>query len=274
MVYWNSSEDAIRRLESELYEARRTVLSLLPEPIEKLLSGYYSCNVRQESYRWERDVADAIIQQATLLPPTPYGSDRAYCPLCKEGSSGPYKEGFAVPGGLRRHLLGEGNTFHCRVMKAALSMARDHWNDKFRLQEEEEERRRQATLRQRREVEVKYVIAPEDPPCLVDEDLFGNEARTPDELLWAEDRLKELGFTLSVDGVTKTWTRETDDVVIFADHRTRGHIEFRVYKKPPPKRGRRRGTIQMIRIQDSWKHDIKQKFDVRLADAIQLLFRT
>jgi hypothetical protein len=103
------------------------VLDLLPEPTQHVLKGYYSCKSRQETYRWEQDVAKNLAASATILPhdKRSFFSDRAYCPLCGVGSTGPYTEGFSVPEGLMRHLLGSGNVTPCLVMKVVLGLARD-----------------------------------------------------------------------------------------------------------------------------------------------------
>jgi hypothetical protein len=139
---WNNpAEDAIRRLKSDLYEARTTIIELMPEDIQRLLTSYYSCESRQQTYGWAESVADEIVESAEVLPRQQgfYFSDRAYCPLCGHGSESPYESGFAVPEGLRRHLVGWGNTRQCRVMEAALYLAGDYWHDKFHAAEQAEE---------------------------------------------------------------------------------------------------------------------------------------
>lgn len=51
---------------------------------------------------------------------------RALCPLCKQGAQGTRDlKGYAVPDGLRRHLLGELNSRQCVVFGAAEAIARD-----------------------------------------------------------------------------------------------------------------------------------------------------
>jgi hypothetical protein len=128
-AYTHPPDDRTRRLEDELDQTCRTVLHLMPENVRELLESYSACESRDETHRWDDTVAEQITAFAKVLPRQgPYSSDRAYCPLCGEGSQSPYESGFTLPEGLRRHLVGYGNTHLCRVMRAALCLARQHWN--------------------------------------------------------------------------------------------------------------------------------------------------
>jgi len=101
--------EIIRRLRDELYEARWALitLGLIPEEAQRLLRGYSRCELREETYRWERDAADGVIALAKPLPPEHVYeiTDRFLCPLCGEGSTTIYYTGFTAEG-LRRHLIG------------------------------------------------------------------------------------------------------------------------------------------------------------------------
>ncbi len=84
---WQARDD-IRQLRDELYRARRTVLSLLPEGVEGLLQTYYDCRSLGDLSRWERDCADRIMELAQLRTAQEMGeyasfSDRALCPLVR-----------------------------------------------------------------------------------------------------------------------------------------------------------------------------------------------
>src|SRR5688572_12706949 len=119
-MWQQSPDDEIRKLRSELYSARRTIVDLMPDKISQLLGDYYRCDTRIDLHRWHGEVIDAIVEMASPLAGLRDSyfhapRARAYCPLCGDGSQGPYEEGFALPEGLRRHLAGWGNCRQCRV---------------------------------------------------------------------------------------------------------------------------------------------------------------
>src|SRR5688572_5930604 len=105
----------------------------MPEEIERLLNGYYSCRARSETQGWIAETASEIVSLAKILPDESSWnlSERAYCPLCGDGAQS-HEHGFTVPEGLSRHLLGLGNTRECRVFGVALSLARSYWRREFK----------------------------------------------------------------------------------------------------------------------------------------------
>lgn len=107
-----SSEHEIRLLKSDLHMARHAIIELMPDEIGQLLRGYYSCTSRSEGDAWKACVVDSLIERAigSAPPPNMLGEQRSMCPLCGQGSSSPYVEGYSLPEGLRRHLVGWGNT--------------------------------------------------------------------------------------------------------------------------------------------------------------------
>lgn len=133
----NSHHERIRGLEIDLYEARRTIIKLMSKDIQEILMSYYSCSTPEDSSRWADITADRIIAFAETKSATEmgeYGSitPRAICPLCKGDSLNPFgAKGFAVPEGLRRHLLGLHNSQKCQVFGAAHALARACLNEKF-----------------------------------------------------------------------------------------------------------------------------------------------
>lgn len=268
-----SPEDRIRRLEADLYEARRTILDLMPEPIRDTLSGYYGCKSRQDTYAWESEAIDFVISQAKILSSQEgsYLSDRACCPLCGGETTSPYERGFSVPEGLRRHLSGWGSSPRCSVMNAALKLAGDCWDEKFSEAEEQEELAKQRRLAERRRTETLFRVDPTSAALLLDEFLgYGASPRNEEQLSWAEQRLESLGFRVSVEGQTKMYFDERPRHIVVADPRTIGHIGFRVYKKPLPKGRRVAGRSRSYRVfqmQDSWKHDIKAKYEKRVSES-------
>jgi hypothetical protein len=268
------AEEEIRRLESELDEARSAIIELMPDEVAQTLGSYIHCETREQTHGWEGDVADRIIELAKVLPHKHvYDQDRAYCPLCGQGSSSPYTEGFSVPEGLSRHLTGYGNVRQCVVMAAATRLARDYWHRQFHESEEKERSEKQALLAQRKKTETLYRVRPDEEPGLIDGGRsYLERARTPDELAWAEQRLSELGFEMTVEGNVKAYICRRDGFVIYADPRTYGEIMFRVFKEPVPKHSRvsRIRLEPWFRLKDAWKNDIGGKFEARLAEATKL----
>ncbi|CAI8823485.1 hypothetical protein [Methylocaldum szegediense] len=269
-------EEKINALEDRLREARYTILNLVPKEAQEALKSYLSCESRQETYGWLDRTAETIVSLAQILAPEKgsYFSDRAYCPLCGGESTSPYERGFAVPEGLRRHLVGWGNTRPCAVLEAAFALAKEYWHEKFHAEEQIEKAQEEERRRQRKASEVLYRIAPDREPELIDEGfIFGGTFRNESELAWAEQRLAYLGFQITCEDNVKSYTSEMENWVIYADPRVNGKIEFRAYKKPLPKKARgphvRTGISGYFYLMDSWKHDLRKKYESRLLKAIR-----
>jgi hypothetical protein len=268
-------EETIKRIKEELYEARRIIINLMPEEAQTVLNSYSSCASRKETYGWQYNTAEMIIALAKKLPPEggSYLSDRAYCPLCGEGSSSPYESGFTFPEGLRRHLVGYGNMHQCNVMEAANRLAGEYWSDRFHAAEKAEQEQKQVLKAQRKISEILYHIAPALAPQLIDEGFFyGTTPRNQSEFDWAEQRLADLGFQITCEANVKSYISEHENWDVYADPRANGEISFTVYRKPFPKQSRtpliRRGVLNSFNLKDSWKHDIRGKYESRLAKAI------
>lgn len=251
-------EQTIRDLQDELLETRLNIINMMPWEAYLSLSSYDSCKSRIETYQWPNAVASRLSELAKLLPPNIFGtSDRAYCPLCGAGSSRGYANGFAIPEGLRRHLVGWGDQ-ECPVFAIAMRLARDAWHEKFHKQEEAEKRKMEA----RRRRETVYKTGPSQSPELIDKLSSWQRARRPDELAWAEKRLATLGFKIASDGSVKSYIDERDHFVVYADPRAKNRIGFSVYEKSvatghnPP--------IISFSLLDSWKHDLPGKYQGRL----------
>jgi hypothetical protein len=105
----------------------------MPGDIQNVLQSYFHCASVEETMMWEHVTAGKIIACAEILPPEQgsYLGERAYCPLCGSGSNSYYERGFAIPDGLLRHLLGEGNSYRCMVFKTACKLAKDYWYREF-----------------------------------------------------------------------------------------------------------------------------------------------
>jgi hypothetical protein len=247
----------------------------MPDNVQEIMNGHYSCISRQELYRWKHEVVEQIINLAGILSSEEgsYFSDRAYCPLCGQGTSSPYKRGFSVPEGLRRHLTGRCNSQQCMVMQAAMSLARDSWQSQYADAEKAEEAKKREELAQRRKSEVLYRTAPDLEPELIDERLsFGGTPRSKEELDWVEARLTNLGFQITWAGNVKSYTHEHGDFVVYADPRQSGRVGFSVFPKDHKRsRGRPRLGWTSFYMLDGWKKELREKYEVRVENAVSQL---
>ena len=268
----SASDERIRRLEDEISELRDLVVGLAPTNFRSLLRSYYLCKTREDTYGWKDDLAEKIIEAADVLPQqqSSYFSPRAYCPLCGFGSMSPHEEGFSLPEGLRRHLVGWGGRTHqCQIMVVAERSARDYWNREFAQTDAEEARRKAERKAERLATETLFRTTPydSDAPELLDDRY--RSARSKEDLKWAEDRLEQLGFQALKRERVISYILEDDNCVVYADPRTVGQITFRVFKKPIPKRKPNRFSItSSFSLQDRWKSDLKGKFLTRLNEVI------
>jgi len=263
--------ETIESLKHDLSTVRWTVLSLMPEDVQRILGSYYDCGSEEEALMWENITAEKIIALAEILQSRGWAffGERAYCPLCKNGSNSPFEEGFAVPEGLRRHLVGWGNTHQCGIFKVALDLARDYWYDKFHEKAVDAEKEKSERTLSRRKTETLYCVAPDLDPELIDEGIgYGVQARNETEMVWAEQRLADLGFSIIFEANFKTYLSDQADFVVYADPRKKGEIKFTVYKKPLPKKGRgsrsRPWAWNSFELRDNWKHDLSGKYRARL----------
>lgn len=262
----------IERLEDELYMARREIIYLAPDEFHNLLHSYSSCETRAETYRWTDGVAEQIIERAVPLDgyQTDIFGERAFCPLCRGGTQSRYEKGFSLPVGLHRHLVGYGQSVMCSVMGAARKLAVDAWTSKFTETEAVEKARALKNIKARMEAETLFVFGPEAEPVLFDDSYgYGKKPRHQDEtqfsLHWAERRLTELGFELAIDGrkrsYTKSVTHSMGQFIVFADPRSLGEIEFRVFEVDvsPRKRKKTLNLSNFFNIRDSFKNQLREK---------------
>lgn len=119
------------RLRNELFAARQALVHLMDT--QDLLTGYFRCKDFDQLDEWRIERAAAVIKEAWVRPGEEMGDPRwprAICPLCRQGAQGTKDvKGYAVPEGLRRHLLGELNSRQCAVFAAAEAIARDSIRD-------------------------------------------------------------------------------------------------------------------------------------------------
>lgn len=270
------SEEVIRRLKDDLFEARHAVIELMTPAVRNVLSSHYHCVTIEDTYMWMEDVCDDLAELADVLPPVPfYFGERANCPLCGRGPDSPYDKGFALPDGLRMHLQGKGKAHQCSVMRAAEGMARSYWDGKFHPRWSPEHEAMQVKLRQRRGKEIQYLISPYVAPRLLDEGLYLGQVRSPESLIWAEARLADLGFQASTKSKVRAYTREALNAVVYADLRQTKEISFTVLLKPI-REGLRRWEIRQLpvgsfRILDGWKNDLEGKVEAAIAASVKEL---
>ena len=262
-------EQQVELLEKELNAARATIIGLMPEAVRLLLTDYYLCETRAQHCDWETAVVEKVIELA--VPPGPEEGRRARCPLCgSEGNSLVSAEGFTLPEGLSMHLRGKSNATPCPVLEQVFAQAREFLRPKLEGADRAEREENQKKLDQRRAVEPLYQTTFGEPPLLIDEDrqyvLHHKALRNEEQLAWAEQRLRELGFQLSANDRVKQYLLETEDVAVLADPRRTGEISFNVYGKPVPKEGCGE-CLFSFSIRDHWKYDIIGKFQTRLAKA-------
>jgi hypothetical protein len=115
------AEMRVSQLEEELYLARCDIVGLMPREICELLTSYHSCTSPLELSLWKRDVIDRI-SMLEIDAEEFYFERHGCCPLCKGEGRGPLR-GFKLPGGLTKHLWGEGNANQCPVTHAAFQNA-------------------------------------------------------------------------------------------------------------------------------------------------------
>jgi hypothetical protein len=122
----------ILRLETELYIARDTVIKLVAPACRGVLVHVAYTLAPSEFNLGVSDAAEAIAALAKPLPPRAIGgvtdpSERGLCPLCGAGSAQTWNQlpGFALPGGLLRHLEGTGRVQPCPVFSIAVAMGRE-----------------------------------------------------------------------------------------------------------------------------------------------------
>ncbi len=140
----------VQRLKRELYEARITLLDVMPEKIHPALFSFRKCSA-ENTYQWKHKVVEEILEHAQATPPASnYGEDRAYRPLCGQAPVDSWAKGFRLPLGLQRHL---GNRNGCAVMATAMELAEECWDGKFRA--DRAERHEVAKVKEKRRTGVR-----------------------------------------------------------------------------------------------------------------------
>lgn len=272
-MWHQSNEDRIRQLQDDLYQTRRAILCLLPAIVQEIAKDYYRIKTRSDAHEWLEKLVDTTIDIAwPYVEKRPYSGPRAYCPLCKGGTSNYMgEEGFLLPGGLRKHLLGEGNAYECAVLSPVRKLAASYWRPRVEEAEAQERAAAEALKGERRKSEQQFRVDPYGGPELLDEGFSSKGFRDHDSLVWAVDRLTELGFVEARDGLVRQFSKDYGTFVVYADPRQKGRIHFGVYRREQvemPKSRRRWSPHHAdFQILDSWRKDLPSKFEQRVQNA-------
>jgi|PlaIllAssembly_1097288.scaffolds.fasta_scaffold1455065_2 hypothetical protein len=84
------------------------------------------------------------------------------------------------------------------------------------------------TLAERRRTETLYGLSPAGEPKRLEDDWPLKEPRSPDRFVFAENRLKALGFNYVAEGKTLSWIDAHADGVVYVDPRQSGRPGFEV----------------------------------------------
>jgi hypothetical protein len=255
----------------ELQGARQTIIDLMPDELALLMSSYVQ-HPAAEHAEWLERTVDTLLGKAIALPrpasPSASGVGRVYCPLCRHGRQDPYAQGFAFPEGLRRHLMGDHGGRRCRVLLAAHSLAKQHWeNAALNARPPEHSRPRSlavAAAKPSPAVAWRYHTGPECGGLAIAE--HSGQPRSDEELVMAEHRLRQLGFVcLRSERSLVSYTRAIEGHVIYADPRAAGTIWFHCYRRSPGLAARGwEQRFPSFKLRDSAKLGLLDKFEAWL----------
>lgn len=217
-------ENRIKNLEKQLEELREELIEVAPRKYFESLSWHavWSIHNRDTFYEWYRKLVSDVIKAAGEKHKQEhddrictYSGCRVFCPLCGRGTeSFTGTQGFILPGGLEMHLHGSRVKKRCIVMQLAEERAKER-------------------LKEQRRFRIEYYGA----PVLINEALPSRchgDVRNDDQLKWAENRLKEMGFRIEDDEETNTKCYILQNLYghVLADPRCIGEIVFYMYQKP------------------------------------------
>jgi hypothetical protein len=274
------SDDRIKRLENELWDARHAIIMLAPDQFHEILRGYdvveggaiRSIEARQDLHQWQLDLYSVVIEAAERMTRPENKTSWMYehrvaCPLCRSRGSGAfYMDGWKVPGGLQMHREGAGRTEHCSVTHAAHRLLLDQHRRKFEVIELAERQR----LADRKKIEPVILIHPDQAPELLFEPPYSFKTfRTPEQLPVIENRLRELGFEIERNGNVVTYRLlRGDKWMVLADPRTLNQFEFRLFKRSGKYQwnGLRKGPRYFrLREAKNWPEKFQQWLNTEIA---------
>jgi hypothetical protein len=234
-------DEAIRRLEEDLYLARKTIIGLAPDQFHDLLRGFaYTIETQNDLYRWQSDLNAAVIAAAEPIEPVGRWDDpKVACPLCRSRGRGAFgMKGWALPAGLEMHLNGGGTTSRCPVIDAAWELMGSLHHEKIKAAGLAEAQQ----LALRKQTEPVVLIDPDgEPELLFEPDTYYRKYRTPEQLAAVEDRLREIGFEIERNGNVATYRYVYGDKwMVLADPRHHNRVEFNLFKRFGKRQWKRR----------------------------------
>ncbi len=255
-----------RALEIKVEELTTDLFELLPDEFQDLfLQAQYLNN--EEFRLWEDRALKEVVSKAKMLPkdlPEDYLGRRAYCPLCRRGSRS--IEGFDYPIGLEQHLKGQfGREHQCVFFKHSTPNNKKNCNEYSSEEKTKEREQKPQEYSTRKKNETVYKIHPTQDPELIDDNILFEPCRTTESLMFAEDRLKDLGLLIQDQGNMRSYTLEFGPYTLYADPRLEGKIKFTPYLKNAPKPRKTRGNSRVIHIAptltiyDRWKNGLHLK---------------
>jgi hypothetical protein len=157
------------------------------------------------------------------------------------------------------------------VLIQVVELAREYWLSRVTEAEERERAEAEAEKSQRREREEMFLVDPRSAPQLRDETRYGTVCRDDESVLWAEARLRQLGFLERRIGRVRQFTKEYGAVVVFADPRELGRVKFVVLRREqvdkPKSRRRWMPDHESFYLLDSWRNDLSKKLETRVGKA-------
>ncbi|MDH2348147.1 hypothetical protein [Bradyrhizobium sp. SSUT77] len=205
-----------------------------------MLTSYYGCSTRAEWGKWKRDTVEAVIERAKVDPTLlsyPGIEEGAVCPLCGDGTSAfGARGGFASPGGVGTSP--DGLRQYAPVLGTAFKLSAESLHDTLLASDRAEKEREQ----ERRQSEPMVRHAAQAPPAFLYQTEWRGPARGEAKMGDSEQRLRDLGFEIIVEGNVRTYRFVQDDWLVLADPRVANKIEFEVTSLSKPKKSRSIGA--------------------------------
>jgi hypothetical protein len=151
------------------------------------------------------------------------------------------------------------NAESCRIVEIAFKLLQDAHHETFVAAERAE----REALAARMKTEPLLLIDPGREPELMAETPFRSDTpRAPESWTMVDERLREIGFAIETIGNVTTYKYMiSDNLMVLADPREAGKVEFGVFKRSGKYRWKRDQRVPSLR--DNWK-DWPAKFRARL----------
>ncbi|ADO71712.1 hypothetical protein [Stigmatella aurantiaca] len=117
--------------------------------------------------------------------------------------------------------------------------------------------------RSQEEVLLRLSPRSDEKAVLLDEVLF-DKPRTNEQWIWAEERLKNLGFEKKVEDRRMSFIRRVGNHLVYADPRSEGRIHFKIYEMS--KNGKAVQSASTFMLPDKWKNNLEEKLLKQIGD--------